>query len=564
MITPRPYQIEATNAVMKRRRAGVTRQLVNIPTGVGKTIIAAMVIARLGLWGGRALFLAHRDELLRQAVDKIGLVIPSPSVGIFKAKEREGLERDICVASIQTAARHTDLLRDRGFNLCICDEAHHATADSYTKVFDELGFMDGNLNKLLMGLTATAFRGDGGALGSVFHEIVYERSILDMIKAGYLCDVRGVSIGTDICVDEVHTRSGDFATDELAVAVDIPRRNAMVAEAYLQHCPGKKAVAFGVSVQHAQNIAKAFQDRGIPCGVVWGGMDEDARRGALEHFKSGAIKVLSNCLLLTEGFDAPDIEAVLMSRPTKSQGLYIQIAGRGLRTSPGKTECLLLDFVDVAQKHSLCGIATLAMGENVKLKNGQSFIESMQEAEEQMRGITAPLRRATQVVDLFGRSRFTWMSSWQNYRLSIGNDQAIVCSPTWEGGYDVYLVEANGMTTQLSRVPLPKEYALGVAEDYARKHAQEAFIDKYAAWRRNAATAKQLDLLAKMGMPITPNITKGEAQQMIGAAFNEPPTEKQLYCIRVNGLHPNPAILTKKEARVLIGQYYDRRAGVAV
>jgi hypothetical protein len=474
-------------------------------------------------------------------------------VGIFKAQEREGLERNICVASIQTAARHIDLLRDRNFSLCVCDEAHHSTAGSYTKVFDELGFMGGALNKLLVGFTATAFRGDGGALGNVFQEIVYERSILDMIKAGYLCDIRGVAIGTDICVDEVHTRSGDFAIDELETAVDVPTRNRLIVEAYLRHCPGKKAVAFGVSVQHAQNIAKAFQEHGIPCGVVWGGMSDDARRAMLERFKSGELKVLSNCMILTEGFDDPGIEAVLMARPTKSRGLYVQIAGRGLRTSPGKTECLILDFVDVARRHQLCGVAALAEGGNVKPKSGQSFVEAVEEAEERRRAIRAPLRQTTSIVDLFERSRLAWIASGFNYRLNLGDGKTIVCSPIG-GGYAVVL-SSGGVMQPLSSTPLPLGYAQGVAEDYARKNAKIAYIDKYARWRKDAATPKQLDALTRMGIPVPAGLTKGQAHRIIEEAMNQPPTDKQMFFIQRNGLHRNPAVLTKREARDLIAQY---------
>lgn len=188
MITPRPYQTEALDAVLGRWRDGVTRQLVSLPTGCGKTLIFGMVAGALKT---RTLVLAHREELLLQARQKIRLVYPEADVGILKAEERSGLWADICVASVQTAMRNTEALRERGFRLLICDEAHHAAAASYTKIFEALGFMEGDRSKLLLGVTATAYRGDNVGLGSVFEEIVFERSILAMMKAGYLCDVRG-------------------------------------------------------------------------------------------------------------------------------------------------------------------------------------------------------------------------------------------------------------------------------------------------------------------------------------------------------------------------------------
>jgi superfamily II DNA or RNA helicase len=295
MITPRPYQIEAVNAVMNRLFFGVTRQIVNLPTGTGKTPTAAMLMRD---FGGRTLFLAHRDELLRQAVEKIGLIIPSPDVGIFKAKERDGLDREICVASVQTAARHTALLRDRGFRLCVCDECHHALAESYTDIFDELGFMGGNPQKLLVGFTATAFRGDGGALGDIFEEIVFERSILAMIRAGYLCDVRGVKIQTETDIGGVGSMLGDFLAGDLAEAIDTPERNQIIANAYLEHARGRKAIVFCVDIEHAKNTATVLETRGVPCKAVYGAMD-DERRETLAAFSAGDIRVLTNCNLLT-------------------------------------------------------------------------------------------------------------------------------------------------------------------------------------------------------------------------------------------------------------------------
>jgi hypothetical protein len=355
----------------------------------------------------------------------------------------------------------------------------------------------------------------------------------------------------------VSTRCGDFALDELEEAVDTPWRNALIAKAYLQHSPGKKAVAFGVSVQHAQNITKAFHERGIPCGFIWGGMGDDSRRDVLEKFKSGEIKVLSNCMILTEGFDDPSIEAILMARPTKSKGLYIQIAGRGLRPSSGKTECLVLDFVDMVRKHQLCGVATLTGSENVKLQAGQSFVEAM-EAEERRREITAPLRSTTESVDLFERSRFVWVTSGRNYRLNLGDGRAVVCSPSGTG-YNVVLLD-NG-TMKLLASDLPLGYAQGVAEDFARRNVPAAFIAKDARWRGDLATERQLAALMRMGIPIPAGITKGQAHQMIDAAMSEPLSEKQLFFIRRNGLHKNPGVLTRREARELISRYKDSRTG---
>ena len=184
MLEPRPYQHEALRAVLKRWQDGVTRQLVSLPTGCGKTIIFGMVAEAAR---ARTLVLAHREELLLQACQKIQMVYPEVDIGILKAEERRGLDADICVASVQTAIRHIPELEARGYRLLICDEAHHAISPSYMSLFDGLGFLASDTGKLLLGVTATAYRGDNAGLGEVFQEIVFERSILAMMKAGYLC-----------------------------------------------------------------------------------------------------------------------------------------------------------------------------------------------------------------------------------------------------------------------------------------------------------------------------------------------------------------------------------------
>jgi superfamily II DNA or RNA helicase len=540
---------------LARWNAGATRQIVNLPTGTGKTPTAAMIIRD---FRRKTLFLAHRDELLNQAVEKIGLVIPSPDVGIFKAKERDGLNREICVASVQTAARHTDLLKNKDFKLCVCDECHHATADSYVKVFDELGFMDGDPEKLLIGFTATAFRGDGGALGDVFEEITFERSILAMIKAGYLCDVQGVKIQTGTDLGGVRTRLGDFLAGDLSEAIDTPERNQLIADAYIEHARDRKAIVFCVDVQHAQNVAETLRNNGIPCKAVYGEMGSDERRKTLADFNSGDIRALANCNLLTEGWDSPDLGAVLMARPTKSRVLYIQCVGRGLRTAPGKEDCLLLDFVDISDKHNICSFGTLAGDENLKPRKGQSLLQAVEEkADKQERryaGTSHAPEHTSEAFSLFDRSRFAWLISGRNFRLSLGTGQTIVCSPAG-AGYEVSLLEANGTATPLSNAPLPLGYAQGVAEDYARRNAQAVFFDKEARWRRYPASEKQIALLERLGLFYCAGITKGEAAQMIDEAMNVPVTDRQRYFIQYHGLHINPAVLTKKEAGVLISQY---------
>ena len=553
MITPRPYQTEALDAVLKHWREGVTRQLVSLPVGSGKTLIFGMVAGALKT---RTLVLAHREELLLQARQKIRLVYPEADVGILKAEERSGLRTDICVASVQTAMRNTDALRERGFRLLICDEAHHAAATSYTKIFEALGFMEGDRERLLLGVTATAYRGDNVGLGSVFEEIVFERSILAMMKAGYLCDVRGLEIKTGADISGVRTRTGDFAADELSVIIDTPERNALVADTYLRYGQGRRGVVFGVGVEHALNLAEAFRERGIPCRAVYGAMDAEERRRALSEYEAGDIRVLSNCNVLTEGWDCPEASVVMMARPTKSRGLFIQCVGRGLRTAPGKADCLLIDFVDTARKHKLCGFGTLAGDSELRPRRGKRLLEIVSEEEaagEARRvGSSAPVQAQAVALDLLGRSRFVWTPIGSNYRLNV-LDGAVFCKAV-PGGYRVFRSESGGPLTELSGDVLPLDYALGVGEDYVRRRTDAAMLSKDAGWRRYPASGKQLALMKRLGIPCPCDMTRGEASELIERAFAEPLTARQRFFIQRRRLHPHPELLTKREASRLISQ----------
>mgnify|MGYP000860640369 FL=1 len=555
MIQPRPYQTEALKKILKRWREGVTRQLVSLPTGCGKTLIFGMVAGALKT---RTLVLAHREELLLQARQKIRLVYSEADVGIFKAEERSGLWTDICVASVQTAIRNTDVLRERGFRLMICDEAHHAAAASYTKIFEALGFMGGDRNKLLLGVTATAYRGDNVGLGSVFEEIVFERSILAMMKAGYLCDVRGLEIKTGADISGVHTRTGDFALDELSVIIDTPERNALVADTYLEHGENRRGVVFGIGVEHALALAEAFRERGVPCAAVYGTMPQEERHAVLRRYEDGELRVLTNVGVLTEGWDVPDTSVVMMARPTKSKGLYIQCVGRGLRLAPGKEDCLLVDFADVAKKHRLCSFGTLAGDPILKRRRKQTLVEAVEEAEKldilRRKNGLKKISHDAESFDLFERSKFVWQPLEQHYKLRLEDNSSLWCKHV-SGGYSPLLFPQSGEIVALSEDILPLGYAMGVCEDYARQLSIAKTAMKSASWRKEEATEKQRKALKRMGVQFDPNISKGEASRLLDQKLGALATGSQVGFIRKRSLHPHPELLTKYEATKIIGRY---------
>ena len=546
MIQPREYQSEALRKILKAWKSGTTRQLVSIPTGTGKTLVFGLVAEALRT---RTLILAHREELLYQAEQKIHFVYPDADTGILKASERGG--------SIQTAARHTEELAERGYKLLICDEAHHAASESYMRVFEELGFMAGDPEKLLLGVTATAFRGDKLELGDVFDEIVFERSIETMMKAGYLCDIRGLSVNTGTDISTVHMQTGDFAVNELSAKINIPERNELIAETYLKRGENRHGVVFCVKVEHAQNVAEAFRERGVSCEAVYGDMPTEQRQDILSRYARHELQMLTNVGVLTEGWDVPDTDIIMMARPTKSKGLYIQCVGRGLRLSPGKENCLLVDFVDVAKKHELCGLGVLSRKPLPKDWNGESFLEELEEREpetkEYARGVYQP--PVEEEFNVFNRSEYTWKSRGEHYVLMLW-DNTTLCCRYMDGGYTPVKISTVGMT-ELSDGVLPLDYCMGVCEDYARSSGAKYAL-KEAAWRYQPASEKQKAAMRNMGISFPDSISKGEAYDLMSGVINVEATDKQKWFIRTHGLHDSPELLSKREAYQIIRDYKSR------
>jgi superfamily II DNA or RNA helicase len=522
--------------------------------------------------GKETLFLAHRQELISQAIDKISLVIPRADIGILQAKETSGIGARICVASVQTAVQHRrlDELKRRNFRFAIIDECHHAIEDSsYWRILSELGFMNGDPERLLIGLSATPFRLDGKPLGKMFERVVFERSILAMMKGGYLCDARGIRVSTETDLSDVHTKMGDLAIGELSVAVDTPERNHLAAESYLKHASGRRAVAFCVDVQHAHNLADAFNDAGIRAKAICGAMDKDDRSETLNAFASGALDVLTNCNVLTEGFDDPGISAILLARPTKSQGLYMQIAGRGFRLHPDKKDCLIMDFVDIAGRHKLCRFADLAGDPRISAQDGESLLEAAERTEEAARARgNATISAASGEIDLFGRSDLAWASLADgHYRIAV-DERRNVWVRKVEGGYTVWLTDRGSSTkTALSGSILDLGYAQGIAEDYVRANAPRRLVSKDALWRGEEASARQIELLRRWKIPYGPSISKGEASALIDleiarreAARMEPATSKQIWFIRNRLGFEIAEDITKGEASRIISDAKKERS----
>lgn len=311
----RDYQLEALKAVNREYKSKVRRQLIVLPTGTGKTIIFAAIVKE---WNVRTLILAHRDELIQQAVAKIKLIWPEADIGIVKGDLQE-YDHQIIVGSVQSCMHKKRLkhLKEQDFQLLIIDEAHHSAAASYQKIIKKLGFLRKTGKQLLLGFTATPDRSDKLGLGDTFQKIVFMRSISTMIQQGYLCPVSAKRCLTSVSLDGVHTTHGDFQRGQLAAAVNIKERNEFIADKYQLYADGRKAIGFCTDVQNCHDLAGSCNARGIPAKAIWGAMDSEARRRTIEEFKNGTIKVCTSCGVLTEGFDEPSINCILMARPTR-------------------------------------------------------------------------------------------------------------------------------------------------------------------------------------------------------------------------------------------------------
>ncbi|KAJ2854955.1 DEAD DEAH box helicase, partial [Coemansia erecta] len=297
----------------------------------------------------KTLVLAHREELLAQAARQIQRASPDLVVEIDQGLRVANPAADVIVASVPTLGRmQSDRLGRydaRRFKLIVIDEAHHAAAESYSRVvkhFEEAGAV------LVWGCSATLYRHDGLGLGGVFDRIVYQKNFIDMIRDGYLSRMKVVTVCTSTKLDRVRAYSGDFALKALASAVNNETRNLAIVKAYQTLAQGKRksTLVFAVDIAHAQKLCSIFNHYGVRAKTIVSSTSLGERETAIQEFRGASLPVLINCGILTEGTDIPNIDCVMMARPTRSLGLFQQMIGRGMRLFPSKDDCLIVDLVD--------------------------------------------------------------------------------------------------------------------------------------------------------------------------------------------------------------------------
>ena len=365
----RPYQQEAKEAVFEQWGNGIRKTLLVLPTGCGKTIVFAKVTEDCVRKGERVLILAHRGELLDQAADKL-----KKTTGLNSAIEKAessclGSWFRVVVGSVQTLMREKRLgqFPEDYFNTIIIDEAHHCISDSYQKVLKH--FPEAHV----LGVTATPDRGDMRNLGQYFESLAYEYTLPKAIKEGYLTPIKALTIPLEIDMSGISVQAGDFKASDIGTALD-PYLEG-IAQEMQKYCADKKTVVFLPLVKTSQKFRDILNNYGFQAAEVNG--DSQDRAEILADFESGKYNVLCNSMLLTEGWDCPSVDCVVVLRPTKVRSLYCQMVGRGTRLSPGKEHLLLLDFLWHTERHELCHPASLIC-DNEEV--AQKMTENLKEA----------------------------------------------------------------------------------------------------------------------------------------------------------------------------------------
>lgn len=500
----RPYQQDLVAGVLARWQEGARRVAMVMATGGGKTP-TAMTIAEMSVAAGRpVLWLAHRTELIDQAMDKARQVAPGRRIGRLQGTAKQ-FRAEIVVGSVQTASTpgSLNLLRSRQWGLIVVDETHHVAADTYQRVLRELRAFEPD-GPLTLGVTATLDRADGLALGQTFEAVADPRvGLIDLIRSDppYLVPPRGIRVkiaGLDL--GRVRRTVGDFNSGALGAAMSAAMAPQRIVEAWEEHAKGRPTVAFLPTVAISIEQAEAFRAAGYAAVHLDGTTGASARADALDRFRAGDVDVLCNVGLFTEGTDLPSIACVILGRPTSSTPLYQQMVGRGLRLHPGKRDCIILDVTGVTGRHKLATLASLGgadspegipddllmyeedlTSEDVEAYDDTGESDAAGQDPEPVEYADGDL--AHELVDLFGKSHSAWLRTpGGRWFLPAGNQGFVYLAPRGADRYD--LCWATSAPRAMGHIQYDMEigYAMAAGDEYvaARPLWQ---LDRGAPWR---------------------------------------------------------------------------------
>lgn len=530
----RPYQRTAVDSVFTEWQDNAST-LVVMPTGLGKTVLFSDVIRRA--FPRRALVLAHREELVFQAVDKIRAVT-GLIAGVEMADNRvmAGLAGmpSVIVSTVQTQTAGGDgsgrmtKFDPSKFGVLIIDEAHHATAGSYRRV---VNWFTQNPRLRVLGVTATPDRADEEALGQVFDSVAYDYEILDAIHDGWLVPIRQQMVNVaGLDYSQIRTTAGDLNGADLARVMEDEKNLHSIASPSIEIIGDRRALVFAASVAHAERLSEIFnRHRAGMADWVSGNTPKDRRREILRQFASGQIQVVCNCGVLTEGFDDPGVEVIIMGRPTKSRSLYAQCVGRSTRPLPGivdgpetaeerkaaiagsrKPHCLVVDFAGNAGRHKLVSSADILGGkvsdEAVqavmrKAKANGKPVDMTDALDEEEKRIQEARR-----LEAANRARIRIKASWNSK--TVDPFDVLQIEPVKERGWD-----RGRKLSEKQRAILEKQGINPDSVPYAQ--AKQLLNEIFRRWDGSLCSFKQAKLLARYGYDA--NVSMDQAKRIIDA-----------------------------------------------
>ena len=532
----RPYQQEALSSIPEHGA-----YLICLFTGAGKTVIFSRVPRR-----GRMLILSHRDELVHQPEKYFDC-----SFGVEQGSETSHGE-EVVSASVQSLVRRLRKFKPDDFDVLVCDEAHHACASTYRKIFDYFK------PRLHLGFTATPNRNDGLGLNAIYQDIIFERNLKWGIENHYLSDIHCLRVDIGVDLRHIAQRLGDYAPDELERAINIESANYAIAEAYELYAK-PPALIFCASVSHAEALAKL-----IPGAIsVKGGED---RSEIVQAFGEGKIPCITNCMVFTEGTDLPNVQTVIMARPTKNISLYLQAIGRGTRLYPGKEYLTLIDCVGAGDEADLCTAPSL-LGLNIdsvpasKRQELQGNLFDLPELIEKAEDTPEAWIRNVEHVNIWARKSSYNLHGVNYFRMPDG--RLILNAPK----IIIPAEDSLGRIMWNGRLEPAQKVFDVIYENLRRNHeAQRPLWDLnlIKQWGNCDATDRQKALIRKKLPDFdVSNLTKFEAAQILTRCFvnsssYEPPTSKQIYVLRKNGYSVEG--LSKYDAMKIIRRIYETRA----
>lgn len=535
----RGYQHDAVAAAHAAHER-IDRPAEVLATGAGKSIILAEVArsSRHGAAGGkRTLVVAHREELVEQNAQKVRDVAPDLRVGVVMA-ERNETQGHVVSGSIQTFARDMRRKQLRDVGLVIIDEAHHAAADSYVSLLRYFGCFDGRAKAL--GFTATMSRGDERALGDVWQDVVYVKDTSELVAEGYLVRPAGIRVRVDdLDLSKVRKQAGDFSDRGLGAAIEDSLAPKKIAEALREHAADRQTILFAPLVHTAEVIRDELREAGFTAEVVSAKTPKDERRRLLQAYRDGAVQVLCNAMIFTEGTDLPMTSCIVVARPTMSASLFIQMIGRGLRLWPGKTDCVVLDVVGATGRHRLAAPVELWGDEGITLEDATELLgpdgdaEQLDDLEEQAEidhalGLDEPAYRdgelVTEIVDLFEGSDAGWLRTHAGVWFVAAPERYVAVLPHQSGGYAVVSLhrtrrgDSRWVMDYVSDLSYAMAHATGDVTDDERRAMQQvgkAHFDPMGGWRSASPRAEA----RRVGIPVPADASAGEIRKILTVAY---------------------------------------------